>query len=631
MSEPASAVFLSYASEDSVAAQRIAEALKAASVEVWFDKTELRGGDVWDRDIRARIHDCRLFIAVISANTEARQEGYFRREWRLAVDRTHDMSERVAFLIPVVIDDTDESQADVPMRFREVQWTRLPGGEAPQEFVDRIALLTKGAGDGARAARSALAPDGKLREFTSEHGPPGSWPPEKSLAVMPFANLSADRENEYFSDGLAEEILNALGGTPELRVAARSSSFYFKGRTTELQEIARRLRVAHIVEGSVRRVGNRVRVMAQLVDAHNGFQLWSERYDRELADVFEIQDEIARAIAGRLKVALLTGARRPTANMEAYELYLRGRHELHQRSRTSVQAAIQYFERCIALDPDYALAHAGLVDCYGLLPFRGVLSHAAAQARAQTAVQKAMELAPELWECNYARALYSLYFEGNWSESEQYFKQALEINPRAPMVNAHYGALHAVLGREGETVRHVESACKLDPLAPIVYAMGSFVMATLGKFTEGEVLAHHALELQPDHLWALQRHGFALSGLERHDEAVAALEEVVARSRVPIFTGVLGLVYARAGRHQDAQRLLQELEDRAVRGEFSVGIARLVLELGSNDHPRVRAAFTAALAEGAGAYHIKVACGPFIEPYRSDPEVDRLHRKLYGW
>jgi adenylate cyclase len=438
-------------------------------------------------------------------------------------------------------------------------------------------------------------------------------------------------ENEYFSDGLAEEILNALSGIAGLRVAARSSSFYFKGRAMDLQEVARRLRVAHIVEGSVRRVANRVRVTAQLVDLRNGFQLWSERYDRELADVFEIQDDIARAIAGRLKVALLTGARRPTANMEAYELYLRGRHELHQRSRTSVHTAIQCFERCIALDPDYALAHAGLVDCYGLLPFRGSLSHAAAQARAQTAMQKSFELAPELWECNYARALYRLYFEGNWSDAERYFKRALEINPRAPMVNAHYAALHSTVGREAETAHYVEAACKLDPLAPIVHAMGSFAMATLGKFAEAEALSRHALDLQPDHLWALQRHAFALSGLGRHDEAILAMERVLARSRMPIFTGVLGLVYARAGRHEDAGQLLQELEERAARGEFSVGIARLALQLGSNDCERVRAAFTAALADGAGAYHIKIACGPFIGPYRSDPEVDRLHRKLYGW
>jgi len=613
-----SAVFVSHAFEDAEPARRLCELLRAAGIEVWLDQSELRGGDAWDSMIRERIRGCALFLALISSHTRARLEGYFRLEWKLAIDRSYHIASERPFLLPVVIDETRQGDAGVPDRFREVQWTYAPKGQAPPEFVERLRRMLEAC---------AGVTDG------GEPGEGGAWSeslPEKSLAVMPFANLSADPENEYFSDGLAEEILNALNGVAELRVAARTSSFYFKGRATDLQEIARRLRVAHIVEGSVRRVANRVRVTAQLVDLRNGFQLWSERYDRELADVFEIQDEIARAITGRLKVALLTGLRRPTSNMEAYECYLQGRHNLHQRG-VSVQAAVQCFERCIALDPDYALAHAGLVDCYGLMPIQAQMSHAAAQAHAQTAMQKAMELAPELWECNYARALYSLYFEGNWSESDRYLTRALEINARSPMVNAHYAALHSVLRHEVETARYVEAACRLDPLAPIVHAMGSFSMANLGRFAEAETLARHALEVQPDHVWALQRHAFALSALGKHDEAVPAMERAAARWHNPVRIGVLGLVYGRAGRQEDAHRVLKEVEDCAARGEFGIPIARLVLELGSNDCDRVRAAFTAALADGAGAYHIKIACGPFIEPYRSDPEVDRLHRRLYGW
>jgi TolB-like protein len=619
VSEATGAVFVSHASEDADAARRLCELLRAAGIEVWLDQSELRGGDVWDTMIRGRIRGCALFLPLISAHTRARSEGYFRLEWKLAIDRSYHIASDRPFLLPIAIDETRDGDARVPDRFRELQWTYAPHGEAPQEFVARLRRMLE-AGNGVAGA-AALAEAGAWSQSL----------PEKSLAVMPFANLSADRENEYFSDGLAEEILNALSGIVDLRVAARSSSFYFKGRPTDLHEIAKRLRVAHIVEGSVRRIANRLRVTAQLVDVRNGFQLWSERYDREIADVFQIQDDIARAITGRLKLALLAGARRPTSNMEAYELYLHGRYHLIQRSPTSLHTAVQYFERCIALDPDYALAQAGLVDCYGVLPFRGSLSHAAAKARARAAMQKALELAPELWECNYSRALYVTYFEGNWSKADRYFKRALEINPRAPMVNAHYAALNSLARREAETVRYVEAACRLDPLAAQVHSMGSMAMVNLGKFTEGETLARHALELQPDHLFGLFRHAFALSGLERHDEAVATMERVVALSRTPIFTGVLGLVCARAGRHEGARRLLQELEDRASRGEFSISIARLALELGSNDRERVRAALAAAAAEGAQGYHIKIACGPFIEPYRSDPEVDRLHGKLYGW
>jgi TolB-like protein/Tfp pilus assembly protein PilF len=619
VSEATSAVFVSHASEDAVAARRLCELLRAAGIDVWLDQSELRGGDAWDTMIRSRIRGCALFLPLISAHTRARWEGYFRLEWKLAIDRSYYISSDRPFLLPISIDETRDGDARVPDRFREVQWTYAPHGEAPQEFVARMRRML-GAAEGF-AGSAVAAGAGALSDDLSE----------KSLAVMPFANLSPDRENEYFSDGLTEEILNALGGIADLRIAARSSSFYFKGRPTDLHEIANRLRVAHIVEGSVRRVANRVRVTAQLVDVHNGFQLWSERYDREMADLFEIQDDIARAIAGRLKLALCTGARRPTSNMEAYELYLQGRHHLIQRSPTSLHAAIQYFERCISLDPEYALAYAGVADCYGVLPFRGSLPHAAAKARAQTAMKKAIALAPELWECNYSRALYLMYFEGDWSQADQYFKRALEINPRAPLVNAHYAALNSTVRREAEALHCVEAACRLDPLAAQVHAMGSLAMVNLGKFAQGEQLARHALELQPDHLFGLFRHALALSGLARHDEAVATMERVVSLQRTPIFTGVLGLVYARAGRYEDTRRLRQELEDRAAQGECSIAIAQLSLELGSDDRDRVRAALTAAVAEGAQGYHIKIACGPFIEPYRNDPEVDQLHRGLYGW
>jgi TolB-like protein len=619
VTEARSAVFVSHASEDAEAARRLCELLGAAGIEVWLDQSELRGGDAWDTMIRGKIRGCALFVALMSSHTRARSEGYFRLEWKLAIDRSYHIASDRPFLLPIAIDDTRDCDARVPDRFREVQWTYAPRGEPPPEFLERVRRMLETAAGGGGAATSAEV---------------GVWSdslPEKSLAVMPFANLSRDPENEYFSDGLAEEILNALSGVTELRVAARSSSFYFKGRTTELQEIAQRLRVAHVVEGSVRRVGNRLRVTAQLVDVRNGFQLWSEGYDRELADVFEIQDEIARAIAGRLKVALLGGARRPTSNLEAYELYLRGRHEWAQRTPTSVRTAVQYFERCIALDADYALAHAGLVGCYGLLPFQGALSQSAARARAEIAVRRTMELDPGLWECYYARALYSMFFEGNWRDAEHYIKRALEINLRDPMLNAHYALLLAVVGREAETVRYAETACKLDPLAAHVLGLGAHAMKILGKFTECEALARNAIQLQPEYRVGRVLLGFALGGLGRHEEAVATVERVVSESTRPVDVGYLGLAYGLAGRHGDAARMLRQLEERAMRGELSVGLARLVLMLGSNDCERVRAAFIAALADGAGAYHIKVAGGPYFGAYRCDPEVDRLHRQLYGW
>jgi len=267
------AVFLSYASEDAAAADRICKALRAAGIEVWFDKRGLRGGDVWDRQIREGIHDCRLFVPVISASTEARSEGYFRREWKLAVERTHDMSERIAFIVPVVIDQTSDVGADVPDAFRQVQWTRLPAGEIPPEFVRRVQQLLSG-----KASFSATlpraAPVGSVRSSLLK----GAWvaialaavgayviverpwvaksaafaPPPHSIAVLPFVNMSRDKEQEYFSDGLTEELLNSLSEINELQVAARTSAFSFKGKDVKISTIARELNVGAILEGSVR-------------------------------------------------------------------------------------------------------------------------------------------------------------------------------------------------------------------------------------------------------------------------------------------------------------------------------------------------------------------------------------------
>jgi hypothetical protein len=289
MTEPTKAVFLSYASQDAEAARRICDALRAGDIEVWFDQSDLRGGDAWDRQIRKQIQDCAIFIPVISATTQGRTEGYFRLEWKLAVERTHLMSERMAFLVPVVIDDTGDAEADVPERLRVVQWTRLPAGVTPPAFVTRISQLLSPSEPQAPAAprpaigsapsfrpptpsaaasrRSKLIPlliaavallgGGYFaldkfvlskRSVASLRGVSASSViPEKSIAVLPFVNMSSDKEQDYFSDGLTEEMIDLLGRVPDLRVPARTSSFYFKGKNETIANIAQQLKVARRV------------------------------------------------------------------------------------------------------------------------------------------------------------------------------------------------------------------------------------------------------------------------------------------------------------------------------------------------------------------------------------------------
>ena len=300
MSTPAKAVFLSYASQDAEAARRICDALRAVGLDVWFDQSELRGGDAWDASIRKQIKECALFVPVISANTQAREEGYFRREWNLAVNRTLDMSEDKTFLLPVVIDATIDAKARVPEKFREVQWTHLAAGEASAAFAERVQRLLSGGAAPTVAASQRRAP--LRRPHRPSARPPARLP---SIAVLPFVNMSRDEENEYFADGLSEELLNVLAKIRGLRVASRTSAFSFKGKDVDIPTIAQKLNVATVLEGSVRRSGKRVRITAQLIEVASDSHLWSETYDRELDDIFAVQDDIAQSVVKELRAALL--------------------------------------------------------------------------------------------------------------------------------------------------------------------------------------------------------------------------------------------------------------------------------------------------------------------------------------
>ncbi|MBV8144955.1 MAG: TIR domain-containing protein, partial [Gammaproteobacteria bacterium] len=380
---------MSYASQDAEAAQRICEALRAAGIEVWFDQSELRGGDAWDQSIRKQIKACALFLPLISKHTHERAEGYFRLEWKLAVDRSHLITPDKAFLVPVVIDEIGDDEDRVPEKFREVQWTRLRGGETPHEFVTRIQKLLSGEADplptmARRPAtvaprRTSLLPVVLAVVFTAVAAyllVEKPWvvrptaaafaPPPHSIAVLPFVNMSGDKEQEYFSDGLTEELLNSLAEINELQVAARTSAFSFKGTNTDIGTVARKLNVGAVLEGSVRRSGNTVRVTTQLINAVTGFHLWSHTHDRDLGDVLKLETEIASAVASALKVSLLGEVTTKielggTRNPAAFDAYLRGLKlaRLAAASTPMVcRAPIDAFTEAIALDSNYALAYA---------------------------------------------------------------------------------------------------------------------------------------------------------------------------------------------------------------------------------------------------------------------------------
>ena len=337
----------------------------------------------------------------------------------------------------------------------------------------------QGAGEGSRRSDTSraselagrlAAPEARPRVRTHCRSRCRGRRASRSLAVLPFANLSADKENEYFSDGLAEDIIDALTQVPGLRVMARTSSFAFRGKEQDVREIGARLNVEHILEGSVRKAGNRIRVTAQLVEASDGYHLWSQRFDREMTDVFAIQDEISQAIVEKLRVRLAADrplVKRHTENVEAYNLYLKARYQLFRFTPEGLAKSKEYYEQAIALDPNYALAWHGLAGFYNLLGMYGHMPPKAANAQAEQATRKALQLDDLLAEAHAMMgALRASEFD--WKGAELEFSRALELDPKSEDVLRWYD--HYYLGpmkRVDEAVTAFLRAVEMDPLSPV--------------------------------------------------------------------------------------------------------------------------------------------------------------------
>jgi TolB-like protein len=323
----------------------------------------------------------------------------------------------------------------------------------------------------------------------------------KSIAVLPFANMSDDPEAEYFSDGMTEEIINALTQLEDLRVAARTSCFTFKGKAAHISEVGAKLNVATVLEGSVRKAGGRLRITAQLVSVADGYHLWSERYDREMEDVFAIQDEIAKAIADKLQVTLVAGAaeplvRPPTENLEAYDLYLKGRFFVNQGG-DGPRKGLEYFQQALACDSEYALAHTGIAEAYVWLGGTGILRPQEALPKARDAALRALELDETLAEAHLRLGLLSWTHEYEWSNAEKYFLRALELNPGLAQAHSLYGFFLASMGRFEPSLAELRRGVELDPLSQTANTWLGQVLAWLGRFPEAIDRLRTALELDP--------------------------------------------------------------------------------------------------------------------------------------
>ncbi len=334
----------------------------------------------------------------------------------------------------------------------------------------------------------------------------GSEPTEKSIAVLPFVNMSDDASNEYFSDGLSEELLNLLAKIPELRVAARTSSFSFKGQNVEIPEIAQRLGVAHVLEGSVRKAGNQIRITAQLIQAGDGFHLWSETYDRQLDNIFQIQDEISAAVVDALKVTLLGDApRAQQADPEAYRLYLEGQYFFNQRSQESLLKAAQLLQRSVAIDPEYAPAWAELAFVQLWLGASGGMEPTESIGLADQSTARALELDPTLSLAYTTRAIRSVFFDFDFERGLAEYKQAYDLDPGSALGIGGYGIALKQLGQFDKAIEHLLEGLKRDPLLPESHNNVGTTYLSMGDWGRAESHYLQALELSPDYVGVRNR------------------------------------------------------------------------------------------------------------------------------
>jgi TolB-like protein len=567
MTDPSKAVFLSYASQDVEAARRICEALREVGMEVWFDQSELRGGDAWDRRIRREIGACALFIPIISANTHARLEGYFRREWKLAIGRTHDMAEEKAFLLPVVIDDTDPLEANVPEPFRALHWARVPGGEVAPTFVARVSQLLS-AGEPGKPASSRLgaAATHAVNPVACNTG----TIPEHSIAVLPFVNMSADMEQDYFSDGLAEELINLLARIPELRVPARTSSFAFRGRPVTAGQIGQALNVAHLLAGSVRKAGNRVRITVQLARSDNGYHLWSETFDRNLDDIFQIQDDIARAVVEKLKLTLLTAVPSAVATSgEAHNHYLQGQYFRGRETQADLARAVVCYQCALALDAGYARAWAGLSAVYVRQIANGYVALDQGIALTRAAAEKAIVFDPTLGDA-YSSLGVVLGIDHDWQGSAACMARGYALDPGNPLVLLTTALVRQALGNVQEAVALCREAFDRDPLNLLVRRYFARTLYYADRLTEAEVEIRQVLELNATYPAAHYELGRILLAQGEIGAAVAAFEAETAPSWR---TFGLPLGYHAQGRPAEARAALAVLLSESTGAEFQVAEA----------------------------------------------------------
>ena len=454
-----------------------------------------------------------------------------------------------------------------------------------------------------------------------------------SIAVLPFRDLSPLKDHEYFCDGIAEELITGLTKIPGLRVASRTSAFQYKDRQEDIRQIGQSLNVDTILEGSVRKAGNKIRVTAELIDVFNGYHLWSEKYDRNLEDIFDIQDEIAKTIVDTLKLKLAPATeqklvRRYTDNWDAYNLYLKGRHHWRHRTHAALNKAVELFESAIEKDPSYALAFAGLADCYSVYGFYAFVPPLEVYSKALDAAEKSLQIDPLLPEGNLSLGAVLLYFDLKWERGEQLIRRSVELDPQFGLGHCWYSGFLSLAGRYEEAAKEVKKALQIDPLSPLHNCFSGLSSYAARRYDHALQEISKALEMDPQYLLGPWYSGLCYMKKAMYEQALDHLQHATDISqRSTFFLSYLGMTHGFANQKELATAILEEMKDRS-KSEYVAPLHLARVYLGLNE-------FDAVFKELERAYEernvlIWLPHSPEFDPIRSDPRfapfVAKIHR-----
>ncbi|MBN1831642.1 MAG: protein kinase [Deltaproteobacteria bacterium] len=469
-------------------------------------------------------------------------------------------------------------------------------------------------------------------DFAAEFSGVKAHPHLPSLAVLAFTNMSADKENEYFCDGLSEEIINALCNVRELKVVARTSAFAFKGKEVDIRAVGEKLNVGTVLEGSVRKSGQRLRITAQLINVEDGYHIWSGQFDREMKDIFDIQEEISLSIVDQLKLNLLKGEKekilkRHTEDPEAYELYLKGLHFWRRRYERGLQKSLQYFQLAAEKDPGYTLPHVGIANAFGILGVYAFMPPDPAYTRARAAANKALEIDPELAEVYASLGWISMWYDRDWPAAETHFKKAIRMKPDYPEAHLWYGNLLACMGRADDSIQEMRKGKELEPLEPAPPTHVGWALYFARRFDESIEELREVMASDPEFSLPYMVLSGNFMAKKMWSEAIDASQKFVELSAGSVISlSFLGVAYGLAGMKDEALRILERLDELSK--DHYVGPffrAYVWTALGEKDKAleNLEKAY-----EGKESFMAWIKVWPSIDNLRSEPRFQALLTKM---